>query len=133
MTNSTKLVVAVLFFIFAIPDRANAQITITYDATYPKAGTNKGDIAVSGKINIPAGTVGQTAGTGSIVIVPSGGGRESTFPITIAANQTGNVAWSGTASMLGGPNYNVTVKIDVKLTMTTTVRYATDTKVAAPK
>ena len=80
MRNSYKLAFAGIVFVFAIADRASAQITITYDATYPKAGAVKGQIAVQGKINIPAGTVGQTAGTGRLYISPVGGGASAEFP-----------------------------------------------------
>ncbi len=132
MKDLYKLVFAVIVCVFAIPDGASAQITTKYDKDFPKAGAVKGEIAVSGTINIPAVFVGETTGVGIIVITPVGGGLKQTFPINIAAKQKMNVPWTGKATGLGGANYNVTVEIEVKI-LNQLPNYSTDTARSPPK
>lgn len=134
MYNNVRMIFFVIIIALLMPENGNAQgISVSWDTDFPQPGTKKGSINVEGSINIPGGVAGSTVGTGRIILIPVGGGQKITVNFNLPAKQTGVVAWSASASMLNGNNYNVIVEIDVQITPKFASIYATDPGKSAPR
>ncbi len=83
--------------------------TITWTPTFPKSGTNAGEIAVDGFCTVPVGTTYVSAAAS---VWPKNGGGVISYMVTLD-KMTGR--WGATLTGLtSGKEYNVTVTVGVK-------------------
>ena len=95
----------VAVFVSAFASRANAQGTVTWTSSYPKAGESSGTIVGQGTATPDSGWV---ADTGTVIYYPVGGGLQQTQTFAI---QSGG-SWSFTLSSLTpGTTYNIVVQV----------------------